>query len=292
MQLQKLLHKHAAAVGALFILVFVFDSVVAGQDDGSPKFRSVVEKRLNNGSRIALDAVCPIDTDPVAERVFRDYGAMFVSNVRSLPARCVFDSEKEVAAFQQTVDHDSINIGGVTVTLQREALKALVEARTEAAKFGLSITPRGGAEASTRSYGKTVDLWRSRFEPALDHWTALRRISAREAAAARAAAIRKQVEIVLGWEEKGLFFSTDLSKSILYSVAAPGASQHIFMLALDVDQFANTRVRQVLAKHGWFQTVKSDLPHFTYLGVTENELPAMGLKPVVVSGQTFWVPNI
>ena len=178
------------------------------------------------------------------------------------------------------------------MTLQKAALKALLSAREEATKSGLSITPRGGSEASTRSYSKTVGLWKSRFLPALNHWTSNGKIKREEAAEAMRAPIRKQVEMVLAWEAKGLYFSTDMTKSILYSVAAPGASQHIFMLALDVDQFANKQVRQVLAKHGWFQTVKSDLPHFTYLGVAEKDLPSLGLKSVTVSGQIFWIPNM
>ena len=54
----------------------------------------------------------------------------------------------------------------------------------------------------------------------------------------------------------------------------------------------NPRVRAILARHGWFQTVLSDLPHFTYLGLAEDELPQHGLKRVVVNGQTFWIPNV
>ena len=53
-----------------------------------------------------------------------------------------------------------------------------------------------------------------------------------------------------------------------------------------------TRVRQVLARHGWFQTVKSDLPHFTFLGVAEMDLPYLGLRRVEVRAQAFWVPNV
>ena len=45
------------------------------------------------------------------------------------------------------------------------------------------------------------------------------------------------------------------------------------MLAFDVNEFDNPRVREILAKHGWFQTVLSDLPHFTYLGLKEKDLP-------------------
>ena len=61
---------------------------------------------------------------------------------------------------------------------------------------------------------------------------------------------------------------------------------------LDVKEFDNARVRSILASHGWFQTVTSDLPHFTYLGVKESELPMLGLKQVQNSGRIFWVPDI
>jgi hypothetical protein len=102
----------------------------------------------------------------------------------------------------------------------------------------------------------------------------------------------EQVAEILKLESQGIYFSKDFSKSILYSVAAPGASQHIFMLALDVKEFADPNVREILAKNGWFQTVQSDLPHFTFLGAAESELSSKGLKPVIVSGQKFWVPNL
>jgi hypothetical protein len=64
------------------------------------------------------------------------------------------------------------------------------------------------------------------------------------------------------------------------------------MLAFDVNEFDNPRVREILAKHGWFQTVLSDLPHFTYLGLKEKDLPKHGLKQVEVDGQIFWIPNV
>jgi hypothetical protein len=64
------------------------------------------------------------------------------------------------------------------------------------------------------------------------------------------------------------------------------------MLALDVSQFSNNRVRRILARHGWFQTVKSDMPHFTYLGLEEKDLPSRGLRSVRFGEQLFWIPNI
>lgn len=263
---------------------------VLGQPRFKTDFRALVEKTLKD-RRLDLAKVCP-RTDAVANRVFRDYGAVFVSKGTSLPGKCVFDSEAEVKAFQSLAEPYEMTVGGVNITLQRAAMHAFEDARTEAAKQRISITPRGGAAASARSYAKTVELWNSRFAPALNYWTAKGKIARDEAAAALRAPIRKQVAMVFEWEAKGLWFSKDLRKSILYSVAVPGASQHIFMLALDVQQFADARVRRILAKHGWFQTVKSDLPHFTYLGVSEDDLPGLGLKRELSSGQTFWIPDI
>ncbi|HWS55608.1 MAG TPA: hypothetical protein VN228_15825, partial [Pyrinomonadaceae bacterium] len=102
----------------------------------------------------------------------------------------------------------------------------------------------------------------------------------------------EQVAAVLELERDGMYFSTDFSKSILHSVAAPGASQHLAMLAFDVAEFRDARVRRLLERHGWFQTVLSDLPHFTYLGLPEEELPARGLRRVVMHEQAFWVPDL
>ncbi|MFN0139201.1 MAG: hypothetical protein ACKVQW_03810 [Pyrinomonadaceae bacterium] len=263
---------------------------VFGQPPSQVDFRSLVDKVLRD-RKLDLAKVCPAN-DVVGTRVFREYGAIFVSKGTSLPGKCVFESETDVQAFQSLAEPYELKVGGVSVTLQRAAMHAFEDALAEAAKMRLSITPRGGSASSTRSYAKTVELWNSRFLPALRYWTAKGKITRDESAAAIRAPIREQVSTVLALEAKGLWFSKDLSKSILYSVAVPGASQHNFMLALDVSQFADARVRRILAKHGWFQTVKSDLPHFTYLGVSEDELPLLGLRREVISGQTFWIPNI
>ena len=88
-----------------------------------------------------------------------------------------------------------------------------------------------------------------------------------------------------------MFFSKGFSKSILYSATAPGASQHLSMLAFDANEHGSAAVRQVLAKHGWFQTVAGDAPHFTFLGAAEADLPALGLKRTVQDNRTFWIPD-
>jgi hypothetical protein len=106
-----------------------------------------------------------------------------------------------------------------------------------------------------------------------------------------------QVAAVLDLEERqGLFFSTAFDKSILRSVAAPGSSQHLSLLAFDVSEYLDDRVRQVLAQHGWYRTVVGDLPHFTYLGWDESQLPSIGLKKVEGRFEghdfCFWVPDM
>ena len=240
---------------------------------------------------VTLESVC--GEDEVSRRVLADYGAMFVASASVLPPPvCIFASEAEVVRFQHEAKPVAAMIAGARIELQPAAMRALLDAREEARKSGLDITPRGGAEAARRSYSETLRLWNSRFLPALVYWNKRGRLSDEQVARLRKASLRDQVREVLELEKKGIFFSKDLSKSILYSVAAPGTSQHLSMLAFDVSQFGDARVRSILAAHGWFQTVKSDLPHFTYLGVEEKDLPSLGLRSVQADGRTFWIPNV
>jgi len=178
------------------------------------------------------------------------------------------------------------------IELQPAAMTALLKARAKARAAGLDISPRDGAEAARRSYADTVRLWNSRFLPALDHWKSIGRLSQEDAERLCALPVSVQVPEVLELEKQGIFFSKDFSKSVLYSIAAPGTSQHIAMLAFDANEFLDARVREILATHGWFQTVLSDLPHFTFLGLTEPELPKHGLKCVEVDSQEFWIPDV
>ncbi|MBC7796153.1 MAG: hypothetical protein H7Z37_04680 [Pyrinomonadaceae bacterium] len=63
------------------------------------------------------------------------------------------------------------------------------------------------------------------------------------------------------------------------------------MLAFDLNENGNADLRRILAKHGWFQTVIGDLPHFTFLGASENELPNLGLRKITSEGREFWLPQ-
>lgn len=231
-------------------------------------------------------------SDDAGKLLLREYGAVFVARGGATPPRkVVFMDEAEVRAFQEPLDRASMTIGGLRVELQSAALEALKAAIAEAAASGLAIGPRG-ADSSRRGYDQTVGLWASRVNPALAHWVAKGRISRRDADRIRSLTPFHQVPEVLSLEQQQIWFAKSLDKSIIYSVAPPGTSQHISMLALDVKEFENAKVREILSRHGWYQTVVSDLPHFTYLGVKKAELPSLGLKEVTNSGRTFWIPDI
>ena len=242
--------------------------------------------------KIKIENICP-PSDPVSRRILEEYGAVFVADKKVTPPPvCVFTTEEQVTRFQDAAGFEAQVIGFDEVELQPAALKQLNKARAEAQKEGLDITPRDGAEAARRGYEDSVRLWNSRFEPALDYWLGQGRLTAEQVARLRSLPLSQQIAEVLELEKTGIYFSKDLSKSILYSIAAPGTSQHIAMLAFDVNEFENPRVREIMAKHGWFQTVLSDLPHFTFLGLKEKDLPKHGLRSLEINGQVFWIPNV
>ncbi|HEX7316199.1 MAG TPA: hypothetical protein VF297_20000 [Pyrinomonadaceae bacterium] len=230
--------------------------------------------------------------DPVARRILNEYGAVFfASGGATPPPVCIFAGAEEVETFQRAASVSAREIGGTLIELQPAAMRALLAAREEALVEGLDITPRDGAESARRGYADTVRLWNSRLLPALEYWRAQGRLSDAEAERVRRLPVREQVGAVLELERTGVYFSKDFSKSILYSVAAPGASQHLSLLAFDAAEYGDARVRRVLARHGWFRTVRSDCPHFTYLGLPESRLPAHGLKRIETRDGEFWVPN-
>lgn len=264
-----------------------------GVEDGKEPapFYEALAKALKK-RKTKVETICPL-SDAVARRILEDYGAIFLATKKvTPPSVCIFTNEDQVARFQEEAGFSAELIGYDEIELQPEAMKELMKARAEAQKEALDITPRDGAEAARRNYDDSLRLWNSRFQPALDYWLEQGRLSADQVTRLRGLPLNQQVAEVLELEKAGIYFSKDLSKSILYSIAAPGTSQHIAMLAFDVNEFENPRVREILAKHGWFQTVLSDLPHFTFLGLKEKDLPKHGLRSVAVNGQTFWIPNV
>ena len=233
-----------------------------------------------------------LPTTDAGKLLFREYGAVFLArNGATPPRKVIFEGEWDVLEFQSSLKRSSQTIGGYRLELQSTAMTALTDAIEEAGRVGLSITPRG-SDSARRGYDQTVALWASRVNPGLAHWVGKRRMTPEEAKRIKAMATFEQVTEILRLERQGIYFAKDLSKSIIYSVAPPGGSQHLSMLALDVKEFGDLRVRTILASRGWFQTVVSDLPHFTFLGMPETELPERGLKLVISGGNRYWVPNL
>ncbi len=234
----------------------------------------------------------PRSADALTVRLWAVYGAILVARGGATPPPgVVFAHEAAVAEWQASVPTERATIGKVTIELQTPALRALARARDELRRHRLEITPRTRT-AARRSYADTVRFWQARVHAGLRHWESKGRITREEARRIRALAPAAQLAEILRLEEARLFFSGDFSKSILYSAAPPGASQHLSMLALDLKEHGLRTVRTVLARHGWFQTVPFDLPHFAYLGCKEKELPALGLKKVARGSRVFWVPDL
>ncbi len=239
---------------------------------------------------LSKDFDVPIDA--VGEKMLREYGALFVAgNGVVSPNKIVFENEREVAEWQKNVKSSKKIIASFPIELQTAAMKALKKAIKEAEQNDLTITPRG-TDAARRSYAETVDLWASRVNPALLHWVEKGKLTESQAEKIRSLSPFEQVPEIFKLEAKKIFFSKDLSKSIVYSVAPPGTSQHLSMLALDVQEHDKAEVREILARHNWYQTVISDLPHFTYLGIPENELEGFGLKKIIDDERVFWIPDL
>ena len=233
----------------------------------------------------------PDPGDALSLRVLEEYGALFVARGGVvLPPVVIFPDQNAVAHWQSTLRVEQAELAGIPVRLQSAAMRALMKAREEAFQAHVDISPRG-PDAAQRGYAQTLELWRSRVNPGLQHWVDKGLLSVSEAERIRKLPAPKQVPEILELEKRGMYFSKDFSKSVLLSVAPPGASQHLSMLAFDVKEHDNPVVRSILEHHGWFQTVRSDLPHFTYLGVKKQLLPSLGLKMVRNGDRVFWIPD-
>jgi hypothetical protein len=254
-----------------------------------------VTKMISDNNKVFLKVLPPnfkYPEDDAGKVLLREYGAVFAASGGAVtPKKVIFRDESEVSAFQSSVESSTEMIGGMSMRLQKRAMTALLAAISEAAVSRLTITPRD-TDAASRSYFESVSLWLSRVEPGLQHWISKRKITPEQATLIRSMPIEEQVSEILRLEKKGIYFARDLNKSILYSVAPPGTSQHLSMLAFDVKEHDDVRVRSIMTRHGWHQTVVSDLPHFTYLGLSEDKLTSRGLKMVINYGRKYWVPDL
>lgn len=232
---------------------------------------------------------------PVEKRLFAEYGAVF-STTATPPPRIIFNDAAQVEAFQSSLAVARGVFGQHEIELQTTAMGALVAAENEIAARGGSITARA-ADAGSRTYEDTVRLWTRNVNRGLRHWKGLGRITSEQAVEILELSPAEQIAAILSKEDtEQLFFGTFFDKSILYSVAAPGASQHLSKLAFDVAEYEDPEVKDVLGRHGWYRTVPHDLPHFTYLGRTQKAMADCGLERVeLVYGALvydFWIPDL
>ena len=274
---------------------------VQANDDGNlkktpaetEKKETNLNKPLRNGAfETNLPANFDVPNDIVGQKLLDEYGAIFVAEAGvKVPEKILFRDSAETVGFQESVEKSTENIGGINIELQTPAMNSLKNALAEARQNSVKISPRGTL-AAKRDYAENEKLWKSRVETGLQHWVSAGKLPRSEAERIKSLSAFDQIPEILKLEARGIYFSKDLGKSILNSAAAPGASQHLFLLALDIWEFGNKRARDILANHGWFQTVRNDEPHFTYLGLKESELPAKGLKAVMVYGHKYWVPDL
>jgi len=241
-----------------------------------------------------LASCIPEISSKLEARLVAEYGAIFVT-VAVPPPKIIFEGEADVQVFQDSLDTAKHVFGGYEIELQSKAMSALKAAASQAAAMGRSISPRS-ADSARRSYQETLALWERNVSRGLDHWLSLGGLTMHQTETIRSLPVTSQVEAVLELEQsRQIFFSTYFDKSILQSVAAPGASQHLSMLAFDVAELNDSTAETVMALNGWYRTVLSDLPHFTYLGHPESTLSDLGLEQVVRESDDcayhFWIPS-
>jgi len=232
---------------------------------------------------------------PVEQRLFAEYGAIFVTTAIP-PPTIIFKDSSEVEAFQSALSIRRARIGDYEVALQDKAMNALLGAAAEMSDRGGRITARS-ADSGGRSYQDTVGLWLRNVTRGLERWENSGAITSERAQKIRDLAPVEQVGIILEIEdEEQIFFGTFFDRSILYSVAAPGASQHLSLLAFDAAEYKDEEAERALNRHGWYRTVPNDLPHFTYLGHPQEALPALGLtrleRQYDQRSYGFWVPDL
>jgi len=183
--------------------------------------------------------------------LLRAYGAAFVNQQPEikLPPKVILANEQETAYFQTTLTMGKVD-GTNDCYLQKSAADAFNKAKS-AARISLKSGYGGGD--CTRTFATNLRFWRKYAD-------------------------NNTLERVRQGKET----------AILGVVAPPGASQHLWGLAIDLQVYSQAQ-RQALNKNGWFQTVENDVPHWTYVGLTEENLPLFGFKNKIVRGITYWV---
>ncbi|AUB35875.1 LD-carboxypeptidase LdcB, LAS superfamily [Nostoc flagelliforme CCNUN1] len=183
--------------------------------------------------------------------LLRAYGAVFVNQDVGikLPQKNIFANEQETQEFQGTLTIAHVN-GTNDCYLQKSAADALNRARIQQR---IPLKSGYGSGDCTRTFSTNLRFW---------HKYANNQVLAK---------------VQQGKETK-----------ILGVVAPPGTSQHLWGLAIDL-RVGSKEQRKALNQNGWFQTVQNDVPHWTYVGLTEENLPLFGFNKQVIRGITYWI---
>ncbi|HIK05646.1 MAG TPA: D-alanyl-D-alanine carboxypeptidase family protein [Trichormus sp. M33_DOE_039] len=183
--------------------------------------------------------------------LLKAYGAAFINQTKiaKLPSTVLLNNEQETQAFQNTLTMVKVD-GTNDCYLQAAAVAALNQARAEQ---NIPLKSGYGSGDCTRTFATNLRFWNKYANQSI-------------------------LDKVIQGKET----------AILSVVAPPGASQHLWGLAIDL-RISNQQQRQTLNQHGWFQTVVNDVPHWTYLGLTEQDLLNVGLINKVEKGISYWV---
>jgi LAS superfamily LD-carboxypeptidase LdcB len=183
--------------------------------------------------------------------LLRQYGAAFINispNIK-LPPKILLANDQETKSYQATLAMGAVN-SGRNCYLQKGAADALNNSIKQANFYLKSGSGNGDC---TRSYETNLRFWQKY-------------------------ANNSTLEEV----KKGK------QTAILGVVAPPGASQHLWGLAVDL-RVSTQAQRQALNQNGWFQTVENDVPHWTYLGLAEDSLSQWGFRKKIVRGIVYWL---
>lgn len=215
----------------------------------------VPNQQLNEQQRFLSTVVRKLSIIPQPNTfeyiLLRTYGAVFVNPDIDikLPVKDIFTNEQETQQFQATLTMGHVD-GTNDCYLQKAAADALNKARS---LQKIPLKSGYGTGDCTRTFATNLRFWQKYANNEI------------------------LAKVQQGKETK-----------ILGLVAPPGTSQHLWGLAIDL-RVTNQRQKQVLNQNGWFQTVENDIPHWTYVGLTEENLHLYGLKNEVVRGITYWV---
>ena len=183
--------------------------------------------------------------------LLRAYGAPFVNlnPAIKLPEKVAFSNHQETQKFQDTITKGIVK-GTRNCYLQKPAADALNKAYFQA-KFRLK-SGYGNSDC-IRNFATTEKFWKKYTNS-------------------------RTLDLVKQGKET----------RILGTVAPPGASQHLWGLAIDL-KVTNKKQITALNQNGWYRTVEHDVPHWSYVGYPPETLLRLGFRKKVISRITYWV---